>query len=85
MVDTLSPLSDSTRFPVAPLSVAWLRGFAAPPGMVISRFTPSFARAERATSRSMTWRWDQMIREGNATPAWLANDFNANRRHRAVR
>lgn len=22
-----------------------------------------------------------MIREGNATPAWLANDFNASRRH----
>ncbi|RWB50170.1 MAG: hypothetical protein EOQ42_28440 [Mesorhizobium sp.] len=30
----------------------------------------------------MTWRWDKMIREGNTTPAWLANDFNANRRHR---
>lgn len=29
-------------------------------------------------------RWDQMIREGNATPAWLANDFNASRRHALI-
>ncbi|WP_425374561.1 hypothetical protein [Mesorhizobium waimense] len=25
-----------------------------------------------------------MIREGNATPAWLANDFNASRRHALI-
>ena len=25
-----------------------------------------------------------MIREGNATPAWLANDFNASRRRALV-
>ena len=31
--------------------------------------------------RISSGRWDQMIREGNATPAWLANDFNASRRH----
>jgi hypothetical protein len=29
-------------------------------------------------------RWGQMIREGNATPAWLANDFNASRRHALI-
>ena len=29
-------------------------------------------------------RWDQMIREGDATPAWLANDFNASRRHAMI-
>ncbi|EHK53370.1 transposase Tn3 family protein [Mesorhizobium alhagi CCNWXJ12-2] len=28
--------------------------------------------------------WDQIIREGNATPAWLANDFNASRRHALI-
>ncbi len=31
--------------------------------------------------RISSGRWDQMIREGNATPAWLANDFDASRRH----
>lgn len=35
-------------------------------------------------ARVSTGRWDQMIREGNATPAWLANDFNANRRHALI-
>ena len=30
----------------------------------------------RLQSRISSGRWDQMIREGNATPAWLANDFN---------
>src|SRR3546814_2269536 len=25
-----------------------------------------------------------MIREGNATPAWLANEFNASRRHALI-
>lgn len=34
--------------------------------------------------RISSGRWDQMIREGNATPAWLANDFNANRRHALI-
>jgi hypothetical protein len=29
-------------------------------------------------------RWNQMIREGNATPAWLANDFNASRGHALI-
>lgn len=31
-------------------------------------------------ARISSGRWDQMIREGNATPAWLASDFNASRR-----
>lgn len=35
-------------------------------------------------SRISSGRWDQMIREGNATPAWLANDFNASRRHALI-
>lgn len=35
-------------------------------------------------ARLPSGRWDQMIREGNATPAWLANDFNSNRRHALI-
>ncbi|MBB4123668.1 Tn3 family transposase [Martelella radicis] len=35
-------------------------------------------------ARISSGRWDQMIREGNATPAWLANDFNASRRHALI-
>ena len=35
-------------------------------------------------ARISSRRSDQMIREGNATPAWLANDFNANRRHALI-
>ncbi|MCZ4292262.1 Tn3 family transposase [Hoeflea alexandrii] len=38
----------------------------------------------RLQSRISSGRWDQMIREGNATPAWLANDFNASRRHALI-
>lgn len=34
--------------------------------------------------RISSGRWDQMIREGNATPAWLANDFNDSRRHALI-
>lgn len=35
-------------------------------------------------ARIASGRWDQMVREGNATPAWLANDFSANRRHALI-
>ncbi|TCR97788.1 hypothetical protein EV281_1105 [Rhizobium sp. BK418] len=35
-------------------------------------------------ARVSSGRWDQMIWEGNATPAWLANDFNASRRHALI-
>ncbi|ANV25347.1 Tn3 family transposase [Rhizobium pusense] len=35
-------------------------------------------------ARVSSGRWDQMIREGNATPAWLANEFNASRRHALI-
>ena len=35
-------------------------------------------------TRISSGRWDQLIREGNATPAWLANDFNASRRHALI-
>lgn len=29
-------------------------------------------------------RWEQMIRESDVTPAWLASDFNARRRHATI-
>ncbi|PON07820.1 hypothetical protein ATY29_08675 [Rhizobium hidalgonense] len=35
-------------------------------------------------ARVSSGRWDQMIREGNATPAWLASDFNASRRQALI-
>ena len=35
-------------------------------------------------TRVASGRWDQMVREGNATPAWLANDFNTSRRHTLI-
>jgi hypothetical protein len=35
-------------------------------------------------ARISSGRRDQMIREGNATPAWLANDFTASRRHALI-
>lgn len=34
--------------------------------------------------RISSGRWDQMIREGNATPAWLASDFNSSRRQALI-
>ncbi|RJT19181.1 DUF4158 domain-containing protein, partial [Mesorhizobium waimense] len=40
--------------------------------------------APKFQARISSGRWDQMIREGNATPAWLANDFNASRRHALI-
>lgn len=38
----------------------------------------------RLQTRIASGRWDQMVREGDATPAWLANDFNAGRRHATI-
>lgn len=38
----------------------------------------------RLQARISSGRWDQMIREGDATPAWLASDFNASRRRATI-
>ncbi|KAB2758413.1 DUF4158 domain-containing protein, partial [Brucella anthropi] len=38
----------------------------------------------RLQTRVPSGRWDQMIREGDATPAWLASDFNASRRRATI-
>jgi len=77
----VDPAIGQTRF-------HWLRSAAEAPGAsnlvgLIDRL--SFLRTlgidPGLQSRVSPGRWDQMIREGNATPAWLANDFNASRRH----
>lgn len=34
--------------------------------------------------RVASGRWDQIVRAGNSTPAWLANDFDASRRYALV-
>lgn len=38
----------------------------------------------RLQARIPSGRWDQMVREGDATPAWLASDFNASRRRAMI-
>ena len=38
----------------------------------------------RLQARIPSGRWDQMIREGDVTPAWLAGDFNASRRRATI-
>jgi TnpA family transposase len=38
----------------------------------------------RLQARIPSGRWDQMVREGDATPAWLAADFNASRRRATI-
>lgn len=80
----VDPTIGQTRF-------HWLRSAAEAPGGsnlvgLINRI--SFLRTLRIDpglqSRVPSGRWDQMIREGDATPAWLANDFNASRRHALI-
>lgn len=70
---------------------SWLRSAPeAPGGSNLIGLTEriSFVRALKIDptlqQRISSGRWDQMIREGNATPAWLANDFNASRRHALI-
>jgi hypothetical protein len=69
----------------------WLRSAPEAPGtsnMVGLTERIAFLRAleidPKLQMRISSGRWDQMIREGNATPAWLANDFNASRRHALI-
>ena len=48
----------------------------------------SFLRAldvdPRLQARISSGRWDQMVKEGDVTPAWLAADFNASRRRATI-
>ena len=80
----VDPLIGQTRF-------HWLRSAPEAPGasnLVGLTERIAFLRTleinPRLQSRISSGRWDQMIREGNATPAWLANDFNASRRHALI-
>ena len=47
-------------------------------------FVRSLGIDPRLQARIPSGRWDQMIREGEATPAWLASDFSANRRRATI-
>lgn len=47
-------------------------------------FLRTLAIDPRLQARIPSGRWDQMIREGDVTPAWLASDFNASRRHATI-
>lgn len=80
----VDPVIGQTRF-------HWLRSAPEAPGasnLVGLTERVAFLRAlevdPKLQMRISSGRWDQMIREGNATPAWLANDFNASRRHALI-
>jgi len=69
----------------------WLRSAPDAPGagnLVAMMERLSFIRAldidPRLQGRIHSGRWDQMIREGDVTPAWLAADFNASRRRATI-
>ncbi|MCK9553471.1 Tn3 family transposase, partial [Aquamicrobium sp.] len=47
-------------------------------------FLRSLGIDPRLQARIPSGRWEQMIREGDATPAWLASDFNASRRRATI-
>lgn len=47
-------------------------------------FLRSLGIDPRLQVRIPSGRWDQMIREGDVTPAWLASDFNASRRRATI-
>jgi len=69
----------------------WLRSAPDAPGalnLVGLTERIAFLRTLGIDPRLQAWiasgRWDQMVREGDATPAWLANDFNASRRRATI-
>ena len=81
---TVDPAIGQTRF-------HWLRSAPDAPGaMNLVGLTERIAFLRtlgidpRLQARIPSGRWDQMIREGDATPAWLANDFNASRRRATI-
>jgi TnpA family transposase len=47
-------------------------------------FLRSLGIDPRLQARIPSGRWEQMVREGDATPAWLASDFNASRRRATI-
>jgi TnpA family transposase len=87
MLDALlevDPAIGQTRF-------HWLRSAPeAPGGMNLVGLTERIAFLRtleidpRLEGRISSGRWDQMVREGDATPAWLASDFSASRRRATI-
>ena len=87
MIDGLlnvDPVIGQTRF-------HWLRSAAEAPGaanLVGLMDRIGFLRAlgidPRLQARIPSGRWEQMIQESDVTPAWLAGDFNARRRHATI-
>ncbi len=80
----VDPTISQTRF-------HWLRSASEAPGAsnlvgLTERITflPTLEIDPALHVRISSGRWDQMIYEGNATPAWLANDFNASRQHALI-
>ncbi|MGF7009488.1 hypothetical protein J2X50_005010, partial [Aminobacter sp. BE322] len=80
----VDPVIGQTRF-------HWLRSAPEAPGASNlvglterSAFLRKLEIDPKLQMRISSGRWDQMIREGNATPAWLASDFNSSRRHALI-
>lgn len=80
----VDPAIGQTRF-------HWLRSAPDAPGagnlvLLMERiaFLRSLGIDPRLQARIPSGRWDQMVREGDATPAWLAGDFNASRRRATI-
>ncbi len=80
----VDPAIGQTRF-------NWLRSAPEAPGAdnlvgLIDRleFLRILAVDPRLQSRIHPERWAQLVREGDATPAWLAADFNAGRRRATI-
>jgi TnpA family transposase len=81
---TLDPAIQQTRF-------SWLRTAPDAPGadnliglMERLSFIRSMAVEPQRRERIHPERWTQIVREGDAAPAWLVADFNANRRRATI-
>ena len=80
----VDPIISQTRF-------SWLRTAPDAPGadnliglMERLSFVRSFAIDPHLQGQIHSKRWNQMVKEGDVTPAWLAADFNAGRRRATI-
>jgi TnpA family transposase len=80
----VDPAIGQTRF-------HWLRSAAEAPGATNLtgltdriNFLRSLGIDPHLQARVPSGRWEQMIRESDVTPAWLAGDFSARRRHATI-
>ena len=81
---SVDPVVGQTRF-------GWLRSASGAPGAdnllgLIDRveFLRTLGVDPLIQARVHANRWNQLIQEGDATPAWLTADFNANRRRATI-